>query len=241
MARNRFPIPAALAAALALTAGAALAAMTMSGDEPVEKKQTVVKLKVASDVGADAIVLDDLHELEVGESRSFTTDSGKLVVATRTEKGFELDVDGKTIEISDFAGELADTMVWHSKGAGHGEAGEAGEAHRFVFEKKIEIADDAEGKTMVWRSEGGEGPARIHVFKREGGEGEPAGFAFTTGEGVHLGPLSADIWIERLEKTDSFQELDEASREIVRRALREAAAKGPTGPGVLVLDVEEKQ
>jgi len=108
MARNRFPIPAALAAALALAAGAALAAMTMSGEEPVEKKQTVVKLKVASDAGADAIVLDDLHELEVGESRSFTTDTGKLVVATRTEKGFELDVDGKTIEISDFAGELGD-------------------------------------------------------------------------------------------------------------------------------------
>lgn len=247
MARNRFPIPAALAAALALAAGAALAAMTMSGEEPVEKKQTVVKLKVASDAGADAIVLDDLHELEVGESRSFTTDTGKLVVATRTEKGFELDVDGKTIEISDFAGELGDMMVWHSKGDGHGEggeAGEAGEAHRFVFEKKIEIADDAEGKTMVWHSESGEGPARIHVIKRHGEAGEPAGFAFTTGDlpaGAHFGPLSADFWIGRLEKTDAFQELDEASREIVRRALREAAAKGPTGPGLLVLDVEEKQ
>jgi len=94
---------------------------------------------------------------------------------------------------------------------------------------------------MVWHSEGGEGPARIHVIKRHGEAGEPAGFAFTTGEGVHFGPLSAEHWIARLEKTESFGELDEASREIVRRALREAAAQAPTGPGVLVLDVEEKQ
>ena len=51
-------------------------------------------------LGEDGEALDiDLSDLEEGETRQFFTDSGKEVVATRTEDGITLEVDGKTIEL----------------------------------------------------------------------------------------------------------------------------------------------
>jgi len=230
MRRNRFHLSTAFGAALALTAAAAFAAMSMAAsDEPMGEKHTKIQLKVDA-LSPDTIVMEDLHDLEVGESRSFTTDSGKVVIATRTDEGFELDVDGKTIRIADFSGE-GNAMVWHSR--------EGAEGEQKIFTKRIEIAGDGEeGKTMVWHSEDGEGPHRIHVIQKMGGEGE--GYAFSTGEGLVVGPFSAEGWIQRLEKTESFQQLDEASRELVRKAMREAAKLPPADHGVFLIEVDEK-
>jgi len=230
MRRNRVHQTVALGAALVFTAAAALAAMSMAADEPATEKHTMIKLKVDA-TSPDTILLEDLHDLAVGESRSFTTDSGKVVIATRTEQGFELDVDGKTIDIADFTGD-GNAMVWHSQ--------EGAEGDHLVFKKRIEIAEEGgEGKTMVWHSASGEGPHKLHVIKKHGDGDGPEAFAFTTGEGVAVGPFSAEGWIRRLEKTEAFQQLDEATREVVRRAMREAATMPPAGDGVFLIEVEE--
>jgi hypothetical protein len=201
-------------------------------DEPTTEKHTTIKLKLDT-ASPDTILLEDLHDLAVGESRSFTTDSGKVVVATRTEQGFELDVDGKKITLADFGGE-GDAMVWHSQ--------EGGDGDHVVLEKRIEISDEGgEGKTMVWHSADGEGPHEIHVIKKLGDGEESGSYAFSTGEGFAVGPFSAEGWIQRLERTESFQQLDAAAREIVRRAMREAAELPPAGKGVFLIDVEEKE
>lgn len=223
----------ALGAALVFAAATAFAAMSMAApDEPTTEKHTRIKLKLDT-ASPDTILLEDLHDLAVGESRSFTTDSGKVVVATRTEQGFELDVDGKTITLADFGGE-GDAMVWLSQ--------EGGDGDPLVIKKRIEISGEGgEGKTMVWHSTEGEGPHKIHVIKKLGDGEESESYAFSTGEGFAVGPFSADGWIQRLEKTESFQQLDPASREIVRRAMREAAELPPAGEGVFLIDVEEKE
>ena len=231
MRRNRFHLSTAFGAALAFAAAAAFAAMSMApAEEPMPEKHTKIRLKVDA-LSPDTIVMEDLHDLEVGESRSFTTESGKVVIATRTDAGFELDVDGKTIRLADFSGG-GDAMVWHAQQGAEGD-------HK-VITKRIEIAGDGEsGDTMIWHSADGEGPQKIHVIRKVGGEEGAHGYAFSTGEGVMVGPFSAEGWIQRLEKTESFQQLDEASRELVRQAMREAAKVPVTGEGVFLIDVEE--
>ena len=44
----------------------------------------------------------DFSDLEVGDSKTITGDGGKDVTVTRTEEGFEFDVDGKKIELMEF-------------------------------------------------------------------------------------------------------------------------------------------
>jgi hypothetical protein len=41
----------------------------------------------------------DLQQMQVGESQTITDDSGNAALVTRTEGGFQFDVDGKTIDI----------------------------------------------------------------------------------------------------------------------------------------------
>ena len=44
----------------------------------------------------------DFSDLEIGESKTITGDDGNEVTVTRTEEGFEFDVDGKKIELMEF-------------------------------------------------------------------------------------------------------------------------------------------
>jgi hypothetical protein len=211
---HRTPIALLALAALAATAGAVVAA---DGGAPVvEEKKIALVLKVADDADAERIELDDLSELEVGESRSYTTASGKAVEAIRTETGYELDVDGKKITLPD-APEVA----------AHGDV--------FVFHKKVEIeGEDGDVKTMVWHGANQPGE-RMIVRHGKGGEG----FAFHHGDGVAVHRLfGAQAWIDRLEKSARFQELDEATREKVREALREVE---PAGPHALRLEIDEQE
>lgn len=209
--------------ALALAAGVAVAAAA-TADEP--REETKIKLILNQDGALEKIELEDLHELALGVSRSFTTESGKPGTVTRTEKGFELDLDGRKITVADEPG-----------------AGAEGEGDVFVFHKKIEIAEGDDAKTMVWHSaEPGEGHS-VRVIKKIGGPGEE--LAFATGphaehSGTHLQKLS-DAWIERLRQTPEFQSLAAETREKVEAALR-ATAPMPMGDAaaLVVIDVEEK-
>ena len=45
----------------------------------------------------------ELTDLQVGESRTITGDSGETAVVTRTQDGFEFDVNGKKIRMGDMA------------------------------------------------------------------------------------------------------------------------------------------
>lgn len=62
----------------------------------------------------------DLEELAVGESRHFTTDTGKPVDITRTEAGYELTVDGEKLDVVLNGDELG-SMSIASDGDGTGE------------------------------------------------------------------------------------------------------------------------
>ena len=221
---KRISTPLTLTAlALALAAGVAVAAAA-TADEPT--KETRIKLILNQDGAMEKIELADLHDLALGESRAFTTESGKPGTVTRTEQGFELDLDGRKITVAD-----------------EPEAGAEGEGDVFVFHKKIEIDEGDDAKTMVWHSaEGGDGQ-QVRVIKKLGGPGEE--FAFATSPhaehlGAHLQKMS-DAWIERLRQTPEFQSLDTATREKVEAALRATAPK-PMGDAaaLVVIDVDEK-
>jgi hypothetical protein len=47
----------------------------------------------------------DFSDLAVGESRTVTDDDGKEITVTRTADGFEFDVNGKKIDLMEFAGD----------------------------------------------------------------------------------------------------------------------------------------
>lgn len=218
---KRISTPLTLTAlALALAAGVAVAAATAG--EPQE--ETKIKLVLSQDGAMERIELEDLHDLALGESRAFTTESGKAGTVTRTEKGFELDLDGRKITV-----------------AGEPEGAAAGDGDVVVFHKKIEIADgDDATQTMVWHSaEAGDGH-QVKVIKKLGGpDGNYAFFAGPHAE-MHAAKL-ADAWIERLRQSAEFQALDAATRERVEAALRATAPGGPgDGATTMVIEVEER-
>jgi hypothetical protein len=79
-----------------------IAAAALAG----EKHETHIKIKV--DDGADTFEWHsddsdrDLESLEVGESTTLTSASGKEATVTRTEDGLVIEVDGKTIDVMKF-------------------------------------------------------------------------------------------------------------------------------------------
>lgn len=71
-----------------------------------EKQHMKIEIAVEGDEGNTEFSFDsddagfDLHDLEVGETRKFDTDDGEASV-TRTDHGFEFDVDGQKIDVTD--------------------------------------------------------------------------------------------------------------------------------------------
>ncbi len=55
-----------------------------------------MEIKIAAD---DEVISFDPSDMEVGDTRQEFTESGKEVVVTRTEEGFQLEVDGKEIDV----------------------------------------------------------------------------------------------------------------------------------------------
>lgn len=52
----------------------------------------------------------NLHDMQVGESRTITGESGETALVIRTEDGFEFDVNGKKIKMGDIGGASGYTM-----------------------------------------------------------------------------------------------------------------------------------
>lgn len=55
----------------------------------------------------------DLHELEVGESKTYTDDDGNEVTVTRNDDGFVFDVGGEKIVVADFMNDGHDLKMLH--------------------------------------------------------------------------------------------------------------------------------
>lgn len=216
---NRTLAVAALAAAaLAAQPGAALAA----GEAERHEK---IRLIWNAEGESDRLILEDL-ELEPGESRTFTTESGRVATVTRDEEGegLTVEVDGKTIRVGG-PGELED-LPGHRvfvRRLGHPAEGEPetvvlgeGEPGERRVLRKIVVEDGGEAKSFVVS---GDDP---DVVVLRGAPGEH-GFAFSTGG---LPPrLPTEHLLERIEKSEKFLALDDATREIVREVVRDAAPK----------------
>ena len=134
-----------------------IAAFSFAAEE-IEKHHIQIKIDDGTelvDIAAD--------DLEVGEARESYTDSGKKVLVTRTEQGYELEVDGKQIDLGMHHGDSDHSVFVHSNetskvivrrnddqdvkyafihsGEDHGthhwvQHGEEGEDFKFVIERK---------------------------------------------------------------------------------------------------------
>jgi len=211
-------------AALAIAASTAFAAAALAEEERVERVK--VNLVLDDEGASDRIAIDDLAEMEIGETRTYTSDSGKTVLVTRDEEGWELDIDGKKIRVGDHSAGDGDVFV-----------------HRM---KKFELGEDGQVKSMVFLSGDDAEKGDVHIV-REIGPGGAHAFAFGP-HGVHPG-LGVEGTIERLKENAKFQSLDAATQQLVLEALRESAPKlrwiqegdeGSDGKRVIVLDVEEE-
>jgi hypothetical protein len=214
---------AALAAFAALFAGV-LAVGAARADEP--ERHEKIRLVWNADGATDRLELEDV-ELAPGESRDVVTESGRTARLTRDEdgEGMTLDVEGKQIRIDDHdglvgVGEAGDgqRVIVRKRVAhpGEGEAVVLGEDGARTFERKIVVDEDGERKTFVV------GDGDPNVLFLEGLPGEH-GFAFST-EGAPL-RLPHETLLERIEKSEKFLALDDATREIVREVVRDAAPK----------------
>ena len=88
--------------AIVMTVVVSLAAMAS------EQRRMHVEIEIADDGDAvHAFSFDsdqagfDLEQMEIGESQTITDASGTAALVTRTEDGFQFDVDGKKIEVED--------------------------------------------------------------------------------------------------------------------------------------------
>ncbi|MEO7795921.1 MAG: hypothetical protein ABIV06_14230 [Thermoanaerobaculia bacterium] len=212
-------------------------------------RQSKIKLVLDHDGNAEQIELEDLQDLELGESRALSTASGTPVVVTRDEQGFEIDLDGKKIRLTDhFAAPMSDgdwtsedgTQQIHRRvmvqGGGPGDQGGAN-----VMIVRNKVAMDAGAAVVA----GSEGDHDVVMLRRSAGNGHA--FAFATGDGeLPAMALPVEATIERLQASPKFQELDAATRTKVLEALRESAPApgdflaGEPGARTIVLEVEEE-
>jgi len=129
---------------------------------------------VAGDAGKAEF---EIKDLKVGETRTFKTDEGKPVTVTRTEDGYDLDVDGKKIVVSTegISGEGFQVRTRH---------GEGGEGHEVVVLKDGEGEGEGHSVVVLSGDEGHEGARVItkRIVAGEGGEGKRIEVRVVTGD-----------------------------------------------------------
>jgi hypothetical protein len=100
---------------ITLTVFLAVAGVSLAGEDEVVE----YKIAIAHDEGDGEMMINldssdmgfNMHDMQEGETRSLVDESGRNILVTRTADGFDLNVDGKTIELPDVAGG-AHGMVW---------------------------------------------------------------------------------------------------------------------------------
>ena len=224
-----------LRTAALLTAAGLLAAVATADDVTLIKKKHVnegheAKIVIASDGETEVFEVDD--ELEVGESRQFFTESGKEIVITRTDEGFDVTIDGESVPTG-----LSNFKFFHFGNEGGSSANSQihiGDGSKIKVmhlggDNEIEIDGDTEMSFKVIRmGEGGE-----HV--EGGGAGHKAIFITTDDEhsdADHVWISADDVngytfgdhktAIEHLQSSGALDKLDAETREKVLEALRTA-------------------
>ncbi len=187
--------PAVFAAALGLAAFAVFAASAARATGTAKEKPGV---HLWLDQQGDELKIDDLGDLAPGESRDYTTASGKKVTVTREAKGYAVDIDGKKIHL----GEL--------------EASDLAPGARIDRVERIEIGEDGAKQLMIGL----------------GGEDDSVSAGAKGRHTIFLGPdlpppagSEIDALVAGLEKSPKFQGLDDATQQLVRDIVREAAPK----------------
>ena len=228
-----------LRTAALLTAAGLLAAVATADDVTVIKKHIndshTAKIVIAGDGDTEIFEVDG--ELEVGESRQFFTESGKEIVITRTDEGFDMTIDGESLDTG-----LSNFKFVHFGNEGGSEGGNGNNQIHISNGSKIKIMQlgsdgeielrgdsDAEMNYKVIRLGGGDGE---HV---EVGSGHNAIFISTDGEhsdADHVWISADDVngytfgdhktAIEHLESSGALDKLDAETREKVLEALRTA-------------------
>ncbi len=263
--RNRwmaFPLTGLFLAAAAGLAYAAVSEEAAAGATAIETdsdagevpqvRQSKIKLVLDHDGSAEQLEIADLHEMAVGESRTLATERGTPVVVTRDAEGFEVDLDGRKIRLTDHFAAQMPAGSWTS------EDGETRQFHKQIVVHEGGEGADGESNVMIVRSRVAAGPgdavvaggevddADVVVLRRTGPDGH--GFAFATAGGeLPAIALPLEVTIRRLEASPKFQELDAATRAKVIEALRESAPKaagfvaGEAGSRTIVLEIEEEE
>ena len=90
----------------------------------------------------------ELHDLQVGESRTVTSETGETAMVTRTEDGFEFDVNGKKIRMGDMATPI-DAATLHGKHDVLVNADEQVHVEKAVKVIKIEKTEAGPGVTII--------------------------------------------------------------------------------------------
>jgi hypothetical protein len=209
---------------LALLLVASAATFVFAGEGPHVERH--VKLAFTGEDGGEPLVIE-ADDLEVGETRQFFTESGKEVVLTRTEEGYDLEVDGEKIDVD-------------APGAGH-YAFETGDSKRvFVFQGDH---GDAEGVTEdehVFIHQGEEG----FEWVQAGGDGEEGFEWVQAGDGaaadVHFLHAGHPTALEHLRAKGILDELDEATRQKIVDALTEIEPEGHQAKKMIMIKVDEK-
>ena len=129
-----------------------VSAFSFAAEPEVEFKHHI-KLKIAD---GDELIEVDAADMEVGETRQSFTESGKEVLITRMEKGYQLEVDGKEIDLG------------LSHGEGHHEAFHfSGDEGAKVM---IRTMGGEEGHKYAFIHKAGEGDEDMHWVEKDGGD-----------------------------------------------------------------------
>lgn len=192
---------------LTLLLMALAAPFAFAGEEPGVHRQ--IKIAVAA---GDESVMIEAEDLEVGDSRQVFTDSGKEVLLTRTEEGYDLEIDGEKIDIG-------------MGPEGH-HALRVGEKSRvFIHRGDHHAGEDGE---HVFIHHGEEG----YHWVQQGGEGHDCDM-----EILHHRQPSA---LEHLRATGVLDELDEVARQKIVEALEELEPGSVQVRKMIVIDVDEE-
>lgn len=196
---------------LASLAFAALAFTAIAAQPEIEHK---VHLKIIAD---DDLVDVELDDLAIGDSQQLFTESGKQVVITRKEAGYEFDIEGRDEPILVRTGTQAYAFA-HD----HSCDGDDCPQH-VVIKKHVNVTTDGDGagQQMIFMSDDGE----VHRL----GDGEDV--TWIAGEGSGDGKLhvieldGASSAAERLLASGVLDSLDDAKRQEILDALRDGERK----------------
>lgn len=207
--------------ALSIAVACLAATLAIAAFSPAAEAEGAKHLKLMLTTNPEAgPVTIETDELALGETRSFTSEKGRPVLLTRTDKGYELDVDGDktTIAIPEPGG---DGFSWETREETvEGDGGQKVERHVIVKRLGEGAAVQVEGDgtpriEIVGDAPGGHQEVKvIRMDHRGGAPGEPAKMMVMLGGDGQFAAARA-----KLEASGALDGLDQATRDKILAAL----------------------